>query len=39
MVINVSIHDLVKNINALKLLIYVEEDFRFLLIKMKVDFE
>ena len=39
MVINISIHDLVKNINALKLLIYVEEDFRFLLIKMEIDFE
>ena len=39
MVINISIHDSVKNINAYKLIIYVEEDFRFLLIKMKIDFE
>ena len=34
MVININIHDSVKNINAFKLIIYAEEDFQFLLIKM-----
>ena len=32
--ININIHDSVKNINAFKLFIYIEEDFQLLLIKM-----
>ena len=34
MVININIHNSVKNINAFKLIIYVEKDFKFLLIEM-----
>ena len=35
MVINISTHDSVKTINAFDLIIYVEEDFQFLLIRNK----